>query len=106
MQYIIIADSDTDDGDRIGCTHGESLGEFYGKTFDSREEAERVAAKLRDDLPASGLDQSIEYHVVAAEPTHTRQLANPFRRPRQQRLPGQQIPGPDRPNIRPATDDK
>lgn len=51
------------DGQIQSANQAEVLGDAYGRTYDSREEAERVAADMQDEVEDYGLDATTTYSV-------------------------------------------
>lgn len=50
-------------GQTISANQAEVLGDAYGRTYATREEAERVARDMQSEVAAYGLDASTTYDV-------------------------------------------
>lgn len=55
------------DGHTIDCTSAEVLGDRLSERWMSRDEAERVAEDMQDDIADYDLDPTTEYHVDEVE---------------------------------------
>ena len=55
------------DGQIQSANQAEVLGDAWGRTYDTREEAERVAADMQDEVEDYGLDPSPTYSVEESD---------------------------------------
>lgn len=55
------------DGQLVGLDQAEVLGEAYGHTFATREEAEALASEMQAEVGDYGLDDSTRYTVEEVE---------------------------------------